>query len=692
MFNLKIYTAFIFCLCSLGFVWAAGETPHFFTELAALIIASAIIAYLSLLVGLIPIVGFLLAGVIIGPNALGLVQDKELIDAAAEIGVIILLFTIGIEFSLEKLARISRLIFVGGGLQVGGTTLVVTLLLLPFGVSWQAAIFTGCLVALSSTAIVMKLLADRAETNTQPGQASLGILIFQDLAVVAMVLLIPLLGEGSGSTLGLVWALAKAGGIIAVVLILARRVMPKVLEAVARTCAPEVFLLTVIAICFGTAYLTGLVGVSLSLGAFLAGLLVSESRFGQQALSEILPLQILFSAAFFISVGLLLDLKFLMMNLPLVLIVILAVLVIKIAITMLSIKVLNYPLGVAAATSLILSQIGEFSFVLERSGQSVGLSPVGLGEQGSQTFVACTVILMGITPFLASLGRRLELKLNKKMLPKAPTKDEVPQVLEEDFAGLNDHIIIAGYGLGAQKLATILDEANLPYVIATLSPTGASEAESKDRKVVRGDYSKNYILELIGINRAKMLVIPDDQPAMAHRVTSVARAMNPALTIVTCTPYQAAAHELKEAGASVVVSAEQAALKLVTVDVLSRFELEPSQIDSYIEELSESSFGLPEQDILHLSQAQINSEKCQHTDIVAVVKAPEDLVCPECVALDDNWVHLRICMTCGHVGCCDSSKNKHAHKHYQTTGHPIMRSLERGESWAWCFIDKTELS
>ncbi len=690
--SLKICRVFIVCLCSLNFVWAAGETPHFFTELAALIIASAVIAYLSLLVGLIPIVGFLIAGVIIGPNALGLVQDKELIDAAAEIGVVILLFTIGIEFSLETLARISRLIFVGGGLQVGGTTLVVTLLLLPFGVSWQAAVFTGCLVALSSTTIVMKLLADRAETNTASGQASLGILIFQDLAVVAMVLVIPLLGEGSGSTLGLFWALLKAGGIIAAVLILARKGMPRVLEAVARTCSPEIFLLTIIAICFGTAYLTSLVGVSLSLGAFLAGLLVSESRFGQQALSEILPLQILFSAAFFVSVGLLLDLKFLMTNLPLVLAVILAVVLIKVIITALSVKALNYPLGVAAAASLLLSQIGEFSFVLERSGQSVGLSPVGLGEQGSQTFVACTVILMGITPFLADLGRRLELKLNKKMLPKSPAKDEIPQVLEENFATLNDHIIIAGYGLGAQKLATILDEADLPYVIATLSPTGASEAESKDRKVVRGDYSKNHILELMGIKRARMLVIPDDQPAMAHRVTSVARATSLGLTIITCTPYQAAAHELKEAGASVVVSAEHAALKLVTVDVLSHFEVEPNSIDKYLEELSEAPAGVAGKNMLYLSKDQISSKNCQHTNMVTAVKAPKDLVCPECIESNDNWVHLRICMTCGHVGCCDSSKNKHARKHYQTTGHSIIKSLEKGESWAWCFVEKAELS
>ena len=216
---------------------------------------------------------------LIGPNALGLVQDAELIDAAAELGVIFLLFTIGIEFSLEQLARIRRLIFVGGGLQVGVTVALVTSLCLLFGVDWRVGVFTGFLVALSSTAIVLKLFEGEGGIDSPVGNVSLGVLIFQDLAVVVMVLLIPMLGEGGGSALGLVGALLIAGALIVVVLTLATRVMPCILEAVARTCSQEIFLLTIVAICLGTAYVTSLAGVSLALGAFLAGLLVSESRF-----------------------------------------------------------------------------------------------------------------------------------------------------------------------------------------------------------------------------------------------------------------------------------------------------------------------------------------------------------------------------------------------------------------------------
>ncbi|HEY0101339.1 MAG TPA: cation:proton antiporter, partial [Pyrinomonadaceae bacterium] len=418
-------------------IFAAGTIPPFLTEVVALLVAGAVIAYVCYRIGLVPIVGFLLAGVVIGPNALGLVRDRELVDAAAEVGVILLLFTIGIEFSLQKLARIKRLIFGGGGLQVGLATLSTMGVLALFGVDWRAGLFTGFLVALSSTAIVLKLLGDRGETGERRGQVGLGLLIFQDLAIIVMVLLVPVLSGSGGSTLGIVWALAKAGAIIAAVLIFARRLMPRMLEMVARTCSPELFLLTVIAICFGTAYLTSLAGVSLSLGAFLAGLLVSESRFSEHALSEIMPLQILFSATFFVSVGMLLDLSFLAQNLPLVLVAVAIVLVVKVATTGVSVLALGYRLPVAAASGLMLAQVGEFSFVLERAGREVGLSPAGLAGAGSQTFIASTVVLMVLTPLLMQVGSRLSRRLETKQAVREASQIAA-QPLPEHLPHLED--------------------------------------------------------------------------------------------------------------------------------------------------------------------------------------------------------------------------------------------------------------
>ena len=659
----------------LSFAFAAGETPAFFTEVTVLLVVSAIIAYICFRLGLVPIIGFLVAGVVIGPNALGLVRDAELIDAAAELGVIFLLFTIGIEFSLAQLARIRRLIFVGGGLQVGVTVALVTGLLTVFGIDPRVGVFTGCLVALSSTAIVLKLLEGEGGTASPIGNVSVGVLIFQDLAVVVMVLLIPMLGEGGGSALELAWALLKAGGLIVVVLTLATRVMPHVLEAVARTCSPEIFLLTIVAICLGTAYVTSLAGVSLSLGAFLAGLLVSESRFGQQALGEILPLQIIFSAAFFISVGLLLDLGFVMMNLPLVLAAILGVLAIKTLVTTGAARLLGYPLSVALPAGFLLAQVGEFSFVLERAGREVGLSPAGFGEAGAQTFIATTVLLMAATPFLGRIGRHVKINLPTPQAPAAETLDA------SAFAGLQNHVIIAGYGDVARRLAGVLRRTQTPFVIVTLSPTGATEAEEREHHAIRGDYAKSSVLNAVGLARARLLVVADDDPAMTSRVVSVVRGLAPELYLVGRTRTHAQALALKQAGANAVISDEYAVTERLITDVLEGVGLTSEDAQRYAE-----AYEPPALPPVSLTDAQQGSSACAHTGQAHTV-SPLTEGCEECLKLGDSWVHLRVCMSCGHVGCCDDSRNKHATAHFHGTGHPIIRSLERGEAWAYCYED-----
>ncbi|WP_276956074.1 cation:proton antiporter [Allomeiothermus silvanus] len=664
-----------------GWALAAGEGPGFFGELAVLMVISAGIAFASFRLGLVPIVSFLLAGVIIGPGVLGIVQDPQLINAAAEIGVVLLLFTIGIEFSLERLARIARLIFVGGGLQVGLTLALTTGLLALLGVSWREGVFTGCLLALSSTAIVMKLLSDRGETNSPAGQASLGILIFQDLAVVAMVLVVPMLGRGGGAGGEILGAFVKAVAIIALILTLARRVIPAFLELVARTCSREVFLLVVIALCFGTAYLTSLAGLSLALGAFLAGLLVSESRFGQQALGEILPLQILFSAAFFISVGLLFDPSFLLSSPFLVLGAILGVLGLKVAVTALSTRVLGYPLAVSAQVGLLLAQVGEFSFVLERVGREAGLNAFGIPQEGSQVFVALTVLLMAATPFLAGVGRRVG-------APAAQTSPPTPQIAHGAFDYLDRHVILAGYGAYGRRLADTLNRSGEPFLILTLSPDGANQAEEAGYPVLRGDYANPHILGLAGVGRARIMVIPDDEPSMIYRVAAVVRANHPDLPIVARTRFEEEVPELERAGVSQVLPEE----RLTAQELLARVMGATLTTDATGQILREAP--RPEDPrkkagiLIQLSEAQLASTNCAHLEWAHAVLPSNASACADCQKLGDTWVHLRVCMTCGYVGCCDDSKNKHARQHFQNTGHPIIKSLEKGEGWAWCFVDE----
>jgi CPA2 family monovalent cation:H+ antiporter-2 len=765
----------------------------------ALVLAAAVIAYACFRIGLVPIVGFLVAGVVIGPHGVGLVQDQEMVDAAAEVGVMFLLFTIGIEFSLEKLGRIKRLIFGGGGLQVVSASLVMMALLVLFGVEWRAGLFTGFLVALSSTAIVLKLLADRLETNSAHGQVALGLLIFQDLAVIVMVLLVPMLAGGGGSAGAIGWALGKAGAIIALVLIVARRVMPVVLEQVARTCSPELFLLSVIAICFGTAFLTNLAGVSLSLGAFLAGLVVSESRFSEHALGEILPLQILFSAAFFVSVGMLLDLGFLVTHLPLVLIAVAVVLLVKALTTGGSVLALGYPLPVAAASGLMLAQVGEFSFVLERAGRALGLTPAGLGTDGSQVFIASTVLLMVATPLLTSLGVAFGQRVGH--LEEVRVEKKTPE--STAYTGLENHVIVAGYGDAARRLVRVLHGSHIPYVITTLNPAGANEAEADGLPVLRGDATKLHTLQLVGVDHAKLLVIADDDPGTARRIAAVARTTNPTMRILVRTAYVAEVEALAAVGVDRVIAEELESVVQLFTDVMRTYNIDGAEIlaneanirtagyaalrslgppseavaectlgpdcldrrtvliregapavgQSLAELNLESRFAIGVEAVLRgrtridepnpsttvepgdelllagsaaafaqaaplfrvgtLSEAEsaaieaaeekrkvdtsqtvelhpAPSAPCGHLDRINAVR-PRTPGCEECLRNGTRWVHLRICMSCGHVGCCDSSPYKHATGHWHDTQHPIMRSLEPGETWGWCFPEEVPL-
>ncbi len=679
-----------------GQAFAAGEVPAFVPQLSVLLGVSALIAYLFHRLKITPIIAFLATGVVLGPSAAGVVTDPRLIDAAAEVGVILLLFTIGIEFSLETLNRIRRLIFGGGGLQVVGITAFTAVVLRAFGVDWTVGIFTGCLLALSSTAIVMKLLSDGGTTSTPVGQTALGMLIFQDLAVVGMVLLVPMLAGSGGGPGGLALALLTAGAIIAAVLLIARRGMPLLLEAVGRTCSQEVFLLTVIGVCFVTAYLTSLAGVSLSLGAFLAGLMVSESRFGKQALSEILPLQIVFSAAFFLSVGLLLDLGFLVENLALVLAVVVGVLVLKGAWTALSARALGLSWATALPAGLLLAQVGEFGFVLEKAGRDVGLTPAGLGEAGTQTFIAATVLLMASTPLLAWAGTALGRRLSRDA---KPTDADAPSE-EEGFLDLDEHALLLGYGTTGRALADVLDEAGIVYGIVTLSPSGATQARERGRHVVIGDYTRAHILEHANLYGARLVVIPDDDAERAARATAVIRAARPDVPIVVGTRFAHVGEELHAAGASVVLAADRAVAERTADAVLGQLGVDAGQAQAFIERLdrrldaaegrtgaAEPGLDAPDAagDRIALSAEQLVSGACSHLDLVEIVDAPDEMVCPACVEAGDRWVHLRICMTCGHVGCCDSSPNRHARHHAADQGHPVIRSIEPGETWAYCY-------
>ena len=653
---------------------AAGEgPPAFLTQIAALVVAGAVIGYVCARLRIVPIVGFLLAGVLIGPNALGVVREREIIDAAAELGVILLLFTIGIEFSIGRLMGIRRLVLLGGSLQVFAAVGVTTGVLLLAGVELRAALFTGLLVSLSSTAIVLKLLGDRGATGSATGQTSLGLLIFQDLAVVAMVLLLPVLGGGDEDGAGgLARALLTAGAVIAVTLVVARRVMPPVLEAVARACSPEVFLLSVIALCLGTAYLTALAGVSVSLGAFLAGLVVSESRHSAHALGEVLPLQILFSATFFLSIGTLLDVRFLLEEPMLVLAAVALVLVVKSVTTAGAVLATGMGAATAASAGLLLAQVGEFAFVLERLGREEGLTPAGLGEDGSQAFIAATVLLLVATPSLAAGGRALASRVSRR----APVAALDPGT---DTAGpTGGHVVLSGWGSAARHLAAELTGSGVEVVVMTLSPDGASEAEDAGLRVVRGDSTKAPVLEAAGAAEARAVVVGDDEPEQAARIAAVLATAAPRARVVVLAPNLDAVEELHAAGVADVVVADRTAHERLAQAVLRRVNPPERPATTVVDTDRVVAFrASPE-------------TACVHAPVSRPV-LPNAEGCTECLREGGRWVHLRLCTTCGHVGCCDSSPGRHAAAHAGHEDHPVMCSVEPGEDWGWCYLDRTTL-
>lgn len=593
-------------------------TLPFLNEIVALLLVSVGIAYLCYRLHLVPIAGFLIAGVIIGPNALGLVQDQELVNMLAEIGVILLLFTIGIEFSLEKLSRIRNAIVVGGGLQVSITSGLVVLGLILFDVAWQTAIYTGFLVALSSTAIVLGLLAEQDKTDTPEGQLSLAVLIFQDLAIIVMVLLVPLLAGEAGTPGEFFWVLGKATALVGFIILLARNIVPWVLEKIAKTRRQELFLLTVVTICFGTTALAALADVSLALGAFLAGLVVSESHYSEHALSEILPLRTIFNAVFFVSVGMLLDISFIF-EYPLVLIGTAAtILVIKFIITSGSLLILGYPIRVVAAAGLTLAQIGEFSFVLERAGQAAGLTPAGLGEFGSQTFIAVTVLLMLLTPFMLKAGPKVGNYLSTTSLSRLGGSARTPS--SDQKHNFEDHVIIIGYGPAGRRLVQVMHETGIPYVVVEMNPESVNEMHRKNIPAIYGDASRHHILDMACIKKAKMCVIATNDPYVSPRIIKLAHHANPTLQIVCRTRYLSDVERLEEAGADIVVPEEMETTVRLFSHVLGAYMIEQEEIQQHIQELRAEDYQIMRGSIqeAHLMVLKGLDEEGLHTRAVAV--------------------------------------------------------------------------
>jgi monovalent cation:H+ antiporter-2, CPA2 family len=534
------------------------------------------------------IVGLLLTGVIVGPYGLGLVHDIEVVESLAEVGIILLLFTIGIEFSLHTLLSLKRIVGIAGTVQVGLSMAATYAAARLLGRSSGEAVLWGFLVALSSTAIVLKLLGERGETDSPHGRIAVGVLILQDLSVVPMMFLLPLLaGTAAGSKASLGWVIAKAMLTVAVILVSARMVIPPLLHQVVRTRSHELFVLSIVVICFGTAWLTSLAGLSLALGAFVAGILISESDYGQQALADVLPLRDLFSSLFFVSVGMLLNMGFALHHVVTIVLIVIGILLGKFITGAAATLALGYPLRTAVLTGLALAQIGEFSFVLARAGSVSGL----IGEEMYQVFVASAVITMLAAPFLLRMAPVVA--ASAAQLPLAQWLAGRPQPDGElRRKPLKDHVVIAGFGVNGRNVARSLAAADIPYLVLEMNPETVRAERGKGTPIAYGDAAHEAVLRHAHIEAARVVVVAISDAAATRRVVELARRLNPGVYVIARTRYSQEVGPLSALGANEAIPEEFETSIEIFARVLRRYLVPREDIERQIAAIREDGYEM----------------------------------------------------------------------------------------------------
>jgi CPA2 family monovalent cation:H+ antiporter-2 len=534
------------------------------------------------------IVGFLTSGVLIGPHGLELIENVHLVEVFAEIGVVLLLFTIGLEFSLKNILRLRKAIFVGGLLQVVITALLFFTLAIIFNQEVNSSIIIGLLFALSSTAIVMKLLFDRAEMDSPHGRVSLGILVFQDLSVVLFMLLIPILSGAHTGIIEVAVVLIKAALIITAVIFSARWLVPRILHQIVHTRMRELFVISIIFLCLGTAFLTYRLGLSLALGAFIAGLIISESEYSYQAISDILPFKDSFNGLFFISVGMLMDLGFLIFHLPAVLSIVVAVLILKTLTTTGTAFLTGSNLRVSLHSGLILSQIGEFSFILAVAALKTGI----LTQSVYQYFLSSAIITMLLTPLFVSLSPRISMWVtSRSLLTRLQSMREHGELTGEKRKR-SDHVIIVGFGINGRNLALVLKELEVPYVILELNNQTVTEWRKRGEPIFYGDATSTEILHKLGIERARAIVISIPDPSATRKVVKTARTLNHKIYILVKTTYLVEVQDLLTLGADEVIPAEfETSIELFS-RILKFYHMPDSLIKRYTKKFRKDHYNM----------------------------------------------------------------------------------------------------
>lgn len=547
------------------------------------LVSIAIIAIVLLYVGqqfrLPSIVSFLILGMLAGPYGFGIITDQASIETVGEIGIILLLFTIGLEFSFEKLLKSWKTVIIGGLLQLIITIIAITFVTYTLGVPFNAALVFGFIISLSSTAIVMKILQERREVDTMQGRTLFGILLFQDLAIIPMMLILPVFMGSKGTSLtNLPFEIAKVVIILVMVIILARWVIPGLLYRVASQRSRELFFITIAGICIIVAWLTNQAGLSYTLGAFVAGLIIGESDYNIDALSHIIPFRDVFASIFFLSIGMLLNTTGILSDtafIILIVIIVMLIIAIKILTGAFAAAALGMPARVCIFTGFALCQVGEFSFVLAQTGLDSGFIP----DTVYQIFLASAIVTMALTPFMMNAAPRFT-DLWYRVVPYRAGKGpgDSPD-RDSASARLKDHMIIAGYGITGKSVARAAEITGIPYMVIEMKPDIIRREKSARRPYfIFGDAAQEEVLEHAGIRDARTLVVAVSDQEAVPRIVHRARRISPDIYIIARTEHVRHAQYLLDLGADEVVSEEFEAAREIFTRALKKYRLPDSEI------------------------------------------------------------------------------------------------------------------
>jgi CPA2 family monovalent cation:H+ antiporter-2 len=560
----------------------------FLRDLVILFGASIVVVYCFNKLRVPAVVGFLVAGALLGPYGLDFVDDVARIEVFAEVGVVMLLFTIGVEFSLAHIASL-RAVVGGGTIQIASAIGLSVLAGMAVGLPVNQGVFWGFLIAMSSTAIVLKMVTERGETNSPQGRLTIGILIVQDLAVVPMMVLTPVLGgQGDGGAAAVLWSLSKAVLLMTLILVAARFLVPRLLIEVVRSRSRELFVITIILVCLGIAWLSSLAGLSLALGAFIAGLIISESEYSHQAMAEILPFRDSFNSLFFISIGMLLDLRVLLSHPLLVAGLVATIVVGKFVTSVVAAVAVGYSWRPAVLMGTALAQVGEFSFILSKVGKDVGL----LTSESFQVFLTVSVLTLLLTPFMIqaspALARRAEaIQRLRRWLPERPADSYAAPPLH-----LRDHTIIAGYGVNGRNLAKVLRETEIAFVVVEMDGETVRQEQKNGISMYFGDVTHPQVLRRLGIHDARALVLAISDPIATRRAVKVARQLNPDIHIIARTRYLREIDDLLALGANEVVPMEfETSIEIFGL-VLLHYRMPPRLVAEKAERIRKEGYAL----------------------------------------------------------------------------------------------------